>query len=230
MQVPTAVMIGRVCAVACCLLALLAPTAGAASAVRLAAQIPGTVSAGSAVMITGDALRAPRGSWAVLERKTTVGWRAIVRDRLHRGAFKLTWRPQAGRYLTLRVAIRRDGRDLASSPVRQVLVGAAPVYCAAPVRPANVPAGDGWIAGGLYIAGGPAPGVYECVNRPYTITLTDQTGASIAIQEVAAGQSYTFVLPPGTYNLSSSSNGGCSGSATVSAGEQTKADTVCSVP
>jgi len=45
---------------------------------------------------------------------------------------------------------------------------------------------------------------------------------------VAGGHSYALVVPAGHYSLKASSCG--IGSATVSAGEQTRADAVCPVP
>jgi len=128
----------------------------------------------------------------------------------------------------LRVSVRRHGRNLASTSPSTVLVGPPPVHCAPPVPPGNIPAGDGWIVGGLYNTGGPAPGIHACADQAYTLTVTDAAGATVATVQVPVGRSYTVVLPAGGYTLRSS--GFCSGTATVTAGKQTVADTVCLLP
>lgn len=151
--------------------------------------------------------------------------------------FAITWRvPKklAFGQLSLRVAVvyppaAPDRRLLAATPSRQTLVGPQPVYCAPPVAPmVNIPAGDGWIVGGAYIAGGPAPGIYDCESQAYTVTAVNQGGAAVASNHVAAGQSYTLVVPAGTYQLKGQPCG--FGSATVRAGKETKANAVCPVP
>jgi len=124
-------------------------------------------------------------------------------------------------------AQRIDAHDVAVSAATQVMVGQAPVYCAAPAPPPQVPAGDGWVVGGLYIEGGPYPGIHRCFAGDYTITVHDQAGNTVATQHVQDGQSYTLVLPAGSYALSS---GFCRGVATVTAGRRSTADTLCDVP
>jgi hypothetical protein len=110
----------------------------------------------------------------------------------------------------------------------QSAIGPAAQSCAQPPPPAvDIPVGDGWIVGGRYIEGGPFPGVYECDSEPYTVTATDANGVVQATQGVAGGASYTLVVPAGTYTLQSDF---CRGTATVTAGQQTQADTVCPVP
>jgi hypothetical protein len=107
-------------------------------------------------------------------------------------------------------------------------IGAAPQYCAPPAPPAvDIPVGDGWIVGGRYNEGGPFPGIYVCDTQDYTVTAIDANGTVQATRPVAGGHSYTLVLPAGTYTLKSDF---CTGMATVAAGQQTAADTVCSVP
>jgi hypothetical protein len=107
-------------------------------------------------------------------------------------------------------------------------VGPAFVRCSAPVPPAiNIPAGDGWIVGGLYDEGGPFPGIDECSSSGYTITATVADGTVAATQTVAGGHSYTLVVPAGKYTLNARF---CRGQATVTAGRQTAANTICAFP
>jgi hypothetical protein len=156
-------------------------------------------------------------------------WAVIGLAPIRKGRFSLRWRPKVAGHVSLRLAVRRRGHDLASSETRAVLVGSPPEYCAEPPPPTSVPTGDGWIIGGLYISGGPAPGICSCQGGPYTVTATDETGATVATQQVVGRPSYTFVLPPGRYTLKAGSCG-FSQPALVSAGARTKADTVCNVP
>ena len=108
------------------------------------------------------------------------------------------------------------------------MVGQAPVYCAPPAPPGQVPPGDGWIVGGLYIDGGSlSRGIHHCAAGEYTITVLDQAGNTVATQRVEDGQSYTLVSPAGSYALRS---GFCQAAVTVSAGSESKADTLCYVP
>ncbi len=169
-----------------------------------------------------------RKSWTILARSFLMGLRS---------RFVLTWRvPEklAPGPWSLRVALvyppaAPARRVLAATRPTQAFVGPAPVPCAPPVPPAqNIPPGDGWIVGGLYIEGGPAPGLDECYSASYTVTATGPSGAVAASQQVAGGHSYTLVLPAGTYTLKA----GCSvpAQATVTAGRQTTANTACLVP
>jgi hypothetical protein len=92
----------------------------------------------------------------------------------------------------------------------------------------NIPVGDGWIEGGVYIEGGPFPGIYECEGQPYRIDAETSSGTVVASQQVAAGHSYTLApVPAGSYKLRAN---GCFGSATVIAGKGTTANTNCLVP
>ena len=154
----------------------------------------------------------------------------MATDHRFRASFSFPWhvaKHLATGPLSLRVVLR-DRYGLATTRPTQSFVGPAPVYCAPPSSPGNVPAGDGWIVGGAYVEGGPFPGVYECESEAYTITATDSSGAVAASEDVAAGHSYTLVVPAGRYALRASSCG--MASATVAAGAQTHADAVCPVP
>jgi hypothetical protein len=200
-------------------------------------QLPAVVRAGDVMTVRGSVRNAARGTVATLQvaplgLRPGDRWRVVARARLTPGgAFALRWRV-AGRGfegIAIRVTAIRRGRTLASTATLMVLVAPAPVYCAAPVAPAvNIPVGDGWVVGGLYIEGGPAPGVYECNPVSYTVTATNAAGAAVASERVAGGHSYTLVLPAGAYALRAMPCG--FGTATITAGEQTKADMVCPVP
>jgi hypothetical protein len=201
---------------------------------EIRSDLPAAASAGTrvgeVVTVSGRVIGAPAGARVALEEKREASpgpWRVLRETAPHHGRFSLSWRPTTTGFSMLRVSVRRRGHDLRSTPAHAVRVGAAPRYCAPAAPPTNVPAGDGWITGGLYNSGGPAPGVYECVVRPYTLTVADPAGATVAAVQVPAGLSYTVVLPPGPYTLNS---GYCHGAATVTAGHRTAADTVCNIP
>jgi hypothetical protein len=200
-------------------------------AVRVSPPLPAVVRANDLLVVTGRVLHAPAGTDAVLESKQALGWRILARRHVgkRRGLFTLRWRVvvKASTPVSLRVAALEGHRLLAATAPQQELVGPAPVYCHAPTPPTVVPAGDGWITGGVYFAGGPAPGLYGCERGRHTVTATNRAGMVVATVLVAAGRSYTLVLAPGRYELAS---GFCRGSATVRAGKATRADTVCAVP
>lgn len=117
---------------------------------------------------------------------------------------------------------------LVSTSPWQAVVGSAPVYCKPAVPPAvDIPVGDGWIVGGVYLQGGAFPGIDQCDESSYTVTVTNAAGEVVASQNVAPLHSYTFVVPAGSYMLMS---GHCGGTATVTAARQTTADTDCDLP
>ena len=214
-------------AAALCALVAADGAAGRIPSVRIVPALPDTVRGGTTVTISGRVQNRPSGSVIVLEQKAPSRWQVIVRGRIQGAAFTLRWHPSSAGMITVRAALRIHARDVAASAAAQVVVGQAPVYCAPPAPPAQVPAGDGWIVGGLYIDGGPYPGIHHCFAGEYTITVLDQAGNTVATQRVPDGQSYTLVLPAGSYVLSS---GFCRGAVTVTAGRQSKADTHCDVP
>jgi hypothetical protein len=171
--------------------------------------------------------------------QTTGSFHVLARTaccELH-GRFTITWhvpKKFALGVLSLRVAVvypaaAPDQRTLAATAPSTSFVGQAPVYCAPPVPPmVNIPASDGWIVGGAYIEGGPAPGIDLCESQPYSVTALSQAGAVIASEQVAGEHSYMLVVPAGTYQLNAKPCG--LGSATVRAGQETKADAICAVP
>ncbi len=203
----------------------------AAVPVRLVAQLPPVAHVGERVVTVGTERGAPRGSIAELERRPRAGgrWLVLARAPIRHGHFKLSWRV-ASSDVEVRVLVLRGHAILARTPTRSVLVGPAPVYCGPAAVPATLPAGDGIIVGGLYTAGGPAPGIFECQGAPYTVTLTNATGVTVLTQQVGAGLSYGLVVPAGSYVLSVPGDIRCTGQATVSVGKITRANTVCNVP
>ncbi len=226
--------------------------------VHLAVALPDSGRVGSLVEVSGRVLGAPAGSRVALERGSTHGrWDVIALTSISKGRFALSWAPKVPGRIALRLAVRHRGSELATTKTHRmrVLDNPAPAphttpeahptpethqtpeqrqwtpeYCTEPQPPSDVPAGDGWIVGGLYLSGGPAPGIFACQGGPYTITVTNATGATVATQQVAGHQSYTFILPSGSYTLKS--EGACIAAEPVAviAGAQTKANTICNIP
>lgn len=213
-------------------------------AVTLATPPPSLVRVKQVVIVSGHARHTPRGTTAALEFIGAQGqkptrWTIVAKAPVRPGgAFTLSWhvkQPTGIPLVDLRVAAVHGGRTVAASRRVQSAIGPAFVPCKPPTAPAvNVPTGDGWITGGLYIQGGPFPGVDECEGSAYTITATNaQTGAVAATQTVPGGGSYTLVVPAGSYTLSASANTGCPGNSqpvSVTADTQVTTDTYCDVP
>jgi len=200
--------------------------------IRLARRIPDVVRIGDTLTIRGRVTHAPARSWIALQAERAHPWTTIVRAHpTSGGRFVLRWHlgpsTRTGP-LQFRVAVLTAGRALTATHPVTVGVGPAFVRCAALVPPAiNIPAGDGWIVGGLYGEGGPFPGIDACSSSPYTVTATASDGTVAATQTIAGLHSYTLVVPAGTYTLSARF---CRGQATVTAGRQTKANTICAFP
>lgn len=204
--------------------------------ISISHQLPTLVRQDDRVTVKGSLTGATPGARAALELKRTAPggkWTVVAHARLNRhGAFTLRWRVTKRELpgpVSLRVAgLRRSGAVLVSTLPVQSAIGPAAVYCAPATPPmVAIPVGSGWIVGGRIIQGGPFPGVYECDSEQYTVTATNAAGLPAATQTVAGGHSYTLVVPAGTYTLKSDF---CSGTATVTAGEQTAANTYCDVP
>jgi hypothetical protein len=206
--------------------------------IALTPPLPAVVRPQQTVILRGH-VRGTRGARIELEvsrlrvdHGPVPPWKVLARSTPRRGGgFVLRWRVplhlRPGQF-ALRVVAERKGRIVDESSIARMFVGPAKVPCAAPTPPSNLPAGDGWVTGGNYIEGGPFPGIYECRSQAYTVTATNRAGQAVATQHVAGGQSYTLVLPAGSYTLNT--NTCASGSATVTAGQQTKADAVCRAP
>lgn len=106
-------------------------------------------------------------------------------------------------------------------------------------------AGQTGVIGGIYAIGGPA---LPCANpRPPespnagTVAILDLSGNVVANQNLGAGQTFSFPLPPGTYTAEASigpqpSQGTnpfycrSDGTFTITAGSQTVVPVICNVP
>ncbi|MEA2370513.1 MAG: hypothetical protein QOH12_907 [Solirubrobacteraceae bacterium] len=208
----------------------LAPVGAAArsSAAAIAVALPTGATVGRALRLDGRVDRGVAGATAELERSAGAGrWTVLAKGRVRGGRFALRWTPRSPGLLAIRVVAVEHGRTIASTRAGTIAIGAAPIYCAAPDPPGRLPRGYGYIVGGVYNVGGPAPGITVCRGQDGTVTVTDAAGRTVASRTVAGGQSYTFVLPAGTYTLEADF---CRGEASVRAGAGTHADTVCPVP
>jgi hypothetical protein len=200
--------------------------------IKVTTPIPSSIRVGQQLVVKGVVRTVPKGTRVALERQGTKGGWTIVAASFpgKHGGFRLDWRVTglAYRQATLRVAALFGGQVVVTTPTYTILIGPAKVYCKPPVPPATmIPVGDGWIVGGLYGEGGPAPGIFACSGDPYTVTATNSSGVVAASQHVAALHSYTLVVPAGKYSLAAR---GCHGQATVKAGRQTTANTYCLFP
>lgn len=187
---------------------------------------------GTPLVLHGHLRGAPRAATVLLQGKQLeAGWHTLARASVHGSSFAVTWHPRAdpGSWMIRFALVGRHGSLITTGRVRQVLVGRAPVLCGEPTTPVLSP-GDGAIVGGVYIDGGPAPGVHECQAAATVVNVLDSGGAVVASQTVADDQSYAFQLPPGSYELRSAGSFGCTGQAVVKAGQVTHADTECPVP
>jgi hypothetical protein len=196
--------------------------------------------AGTTITFEGQAARAPLKAIATLELASARGWQVQARAALGEGgSFKLSWRPTATGPATVRVGLRTGARgDLAATDPRTTRIVAD--TCAAPPQAQTAP-GDGLIIGGLYVAGpyleggalNPATGKAAltpqplgCDWRPYTVAVSD--GSTTLTEGAPASGGYAFSAPPGSYTLTATYDGqSCSGSGTVTAGEQTEINTFC---
>jgi hypothetical protein len=156
----------------------------------------------------------------------TAGWHGLLTTSVHGDNFTLRWHVRA-REFQLRAVLLSGRHRIATSAVASTLVGSAIVLCHPAAAPADLPAGDGWIQGGVYLQGGPAPGLDQCQSSPSTVTATSVSGSVATSQNLAGGDGYSLVLPAGTYHLQ---DGECRGEATVIAGRRTAADTNCDFP
>jgi hypothetical protein len=181
-------------------------------------SVPGHVRQARAVTHVELAARTPAGR----------GWRVVAHAPLRRRhAFRLRWRIPAGTAspIELRVLALHRSRVLARS--RPILDPLAKVVDCSPAASQPLAAGEGAITGGDYTEGGPAPGNRICDGDPYTETATDTATGATDTEDVPAGAGYFLMLPPGSYALKA---GVCRGTATVTAGQVTDADTICAFP
>jgi hypothetical protein len=197
---------------------------------RITVTLPQSATAGTALVVGGRVSHAPAGSTAELEARPpsgTVRWTVLGKARIAGGRFTVGWTPPSAGFLRVRAIVVRRSRTIAATRSASLLVGAAPVYCAPTTSLTPLPTGTGLIVGGVYNVGGPAPGIIVCQDQANTVTVTDSIGSPVASVALAAGQSYAIVVPAGSYTLSA---GSCRGSAVVTPGAATHADTICDVP
>jgi hypothetical protein len=185
-----------------------------------------TVRLGQVVAVSGTATHPPAHARIQLQGRTIAGWHSLLAVSLHGDNFRLRWHVRA-REFQLRAMLLSGRHRILRSPVASVLVGSAIVRCHPAAAPAQLPAGDGWIEGGVYLQGGPAPGIDQCQSGSSTVTATSVSGNMVASQELAGGDGYALVVPAGAYQLK---DGQCTGQATVTAGRRTIADTDCDLP
>lgn len=198
--------------------------------VHLDGPIPTLLSAGERVKLSGRVSGGSRGEQIALESHAGGAWKIVKRAPVSAGAFKLAWTPAAGQTLTLRLTLRLAGRVIAYSSKLTLRVGPAPQFCPKAPAPTSVPAGDGWVYGGLYDSGGPAPGVFNCQSGPYTVVAVDEAGQP-ALSQPVSGMDYVLLLPAGSYELEADESSCFSEAAVlVVAGKGVKANTICDVP
>jgi hypothetical protein len=185
-----------------------------------------TVRLGQVILVSGTVTRPPAHARIQLQGRTTGAWHALLTVSVHREHFTLHWHVRA-RDFQLRAVLLSGRHPIATSAVGSVLVGSAIVRCHPAAAPANLPVGDGWLEGGVYLQGGPAPGIDACQSTSSTVTATTPSGYVAASQNLDGGDGYALVVPAGTYQLR---DGVCRGEATVIAGRRMVADTDCDFP
>jgi hypothetical protein len=198
--------------------------------------------AGTTLTFAGRIAHAPTNASAAIEESSSHGWKVQAHARLRKGAnFKLSWKPSIVGQATVRVALRTvAGHDIAATPSQtmRILSDGCAISQIAQADP-----NDGLIVGGLYIAGpyleggamnpitGQAsltPQALGCDWQPYTVTVSD--GSSTQIQKAGGNDGYVFAALPGAYTLTATYDGQtCTGSGTVTAGQQTEINTFCNL-
>ena len=134
-----------------------------------------TVRLGQAVAVSGTVTHSPAHAHIQLQGRTTAAWHALLTVSFRVDNFTLHWHVRA-RQFQLRAVLLSGRHRIATSTVASLLVGSAIVRCRPTAAPADLPAGDGWIEGGVYLQGGPAPGIDQCQSRSSTVTATSVSG------------------------------------------------------
>jgi hypothetical protein len=207
--------------------------AGAARAPRLRITVGPASQDGQRFTVSARVNLSLPGDRAQLQERTGRPWTVVAQARIVHRRFTLRWTAPAVSSSTVFVRIRlvHRSRVIATTPATPLLIPRPPVLCAPPSpSPPYLPPGDGWVTGGSYNVGGPAPGIDQCTGDDTVTAVSVSTGAVAATQAVAAGQSYTLVLPAGTYTLSNSECSYQKQTATVTAGKQTEVNTPFDVP
>ncbi len=185
-----------------------------------------TVRLDQMVLVSGTVSHPPAHARVQLQGRTSAGWHPLLTVTFAGRSFTLRWRVQAVAF-QLRAVLLSGRHRIATSTAASVLVGSAIVRCHPAAAPLSVPVGDGWIEGGVYLQGGPPPGIDQCQSGSSTVTASSASGYVVASQNLAGGDGYVLVVPAGTYRLQ---DGVCTGGATVIAGHRTVADTDCDFP
>jgi hypothetical protein len=185
-----------------------------------------TVRLGQVVAVSGTVTHPPADARIQLQGRRTAAWHVLLTVSVRGDNFTLHWHVRASQF-QLRAVLLSGRHQIATSAAASLLVGSAIVRCHPAPAPADLPAGDGWIKGGVYLQGGPAPGIDQCQSRSSSVTATSVSGSVVASQNLSGGDGYALVVPAGTYQLQ---DGECSGKATVIAGQRTVADTDCDFP
>ena len=123
-------------------LVLAVPASGQGSIVRVSASLPNEAASATPIEFVGRVAGAPARSRVALENLVKGSeWRVIASAAIRNGRFSLRWRAMSAGRVTLRLAVRRNGHELARTKRSRLLVRSLVEYC--PVRPlANAPPGD----------------------------------------------------------------------------------------
>jgi hypothetical protein len=200
----------------------------------LSKPLPAVVRVGERVIVRGRVAGVPTGTSVRLELRLMGrrAWQLLARARTRRdGRFTLRWRvrKRPSALASVRIAVYSGKRLLGAGKPAFLAIGSAFVPCAPPQIPKILLKRNyGLVYGGPYIEGGPFPGIDACNTQPYRVTATSSDGTKTVSMDVAGGNSYWLSLPAGNYTLTASSCG--TATATVTAGQTTKADLVCAVP
>jgi hypothetical protein len=135
-----------------------------------------TVRLGQVVAVSSTATHPPAHARIQLQGRMTAAWHALLTVSFHGDNFTLHWHVRA-REFQLRAMLLSGRHRIATSAVASLLVGSAIVRCHPAAAPANLSASDGWIEGGVYLQGGPAPGIDQCQSRSSTVIAGRRTVA-----------------------------------------------------
>ena len=136
------------------------------SVIVLSKPLPSMLQIGQRVTLTGEVRRSPGQARIGLQSMRATTWKLVSSAPLGIGGlFTVRWQIPSTTTVgpvKLRLILERHGRSVATTAPSQSFIGPAPVYCHPATPPSSVPAGDGWIVGGLYGEGGAYPGAARC--------------------------------------------------------------------
>jgi hypothetical protein len=136
------------------------------------------------VAVSGTATHSPAHARVALQGRVTGGWHTLQTVVLRGERFTLHWHVRT-REFQLRATLLSGRRRIAASAAVPLLVGSAIVRCHPAAAPADLLTGDGWIQDGVYLQGGPAPGMDQCQGTSSTVTATTDSGQVVASQNLA---------------------------------------------